>query len=67
MPRKEYDYNDVIASKKERRILKLESAHDNLHKQMVDDPSLCTKENINKLNCLAMQIGIMRGYEIYHY
>jgi len=67
MNRNEYDYNEVVATKREKRILKLENEHDSLHRQMLESTSLCTKENINKLNGLAMQIGIMRGYEIYHY
>ena len=67
MNRNEYDFNEVVASKREKRIVKLEAEHDSLHQQMLTTPSLCTKKNINKLNCLAMQIAIMRGYEIYHY
>lgn len=67
MIRTDRNYNNTVAFSREELIAKYEAEHDELAELMFDFPSMCTEENINRLNYLASQTEIMKGNEIYHY
>lgn len=57
-------YNKKQKLTREEQIERLEQQHDELAESMYDRPAMCTTENINRLNSLALQIEIMKGNKI---
>lgn len=54
-------YNHAQTLSRQEQIERLEKQHDTLAEMMFEKPALCTIENINRLNSLALQIEIMKG------